>query len=56
MAAVIDASIDEAKLAEPAGSKRGRPRWLTAYLYILPALVIMLAVTYWLPPASAPVS
>ncbi len=47
MAAVIDASIDEAKLAEPAGSQRGRPRWLTAYLYILPALLIMLAVTYW---------
>ncbi len=47
MATVVDVSLDQAKLAEPAGSHRGRPRWLTAYLYILPALLIMSVITYW---------
>jgi len=40
-------AITEAATAAPAGSRRGAPRWLTAYLYILPATMIMAAITYW---------
>jgi len=45
--AVVDVALEEAKLAEPAGSSGGRPRWLTPYLFILPALVLMAVITYW---------
>jgi len=40
-------AITEAATSAPAGSRRGAPRWLTAYLYILPATLIMAAITYW---------
>ena len=40
-------AISEAATTAPAGSRRGAPRWLIAYLYILPATVIMAAITYW---------
>src|SRR6266478_2656642 len=40
-------AITEAATSAPAGSRRGAPRWLTAYLYILPATMIMAAITYW---------
>jgi arabinogalactan oligomer/maltooligosaccharide transport system permease protein len=40
-------AITEAATTAPAGSRRGTPRWLMAYLYILPAAVIMGAITYW---------
>ena len=40
-------AITEAATAAPAGSRRGAPRWLIAYMYILPATLIMAAITYW---------
>jgi ABC-type sugar transport system permease subunit len=40
-------AITEAATSAPAGSRRGAPLWLTAYLYILPATLIMAAITYW---------
>jgi arabinogalactan oligomer/maltooligosaccharide transport system permease protein len=40
-------AITEAATSAPAGSRGGAPRWLTAYLYILPATLIMAAITYW---------
>jgi arabinogalactan oligomer/maltooligosaccharide transport system permease protein len=48
MASVVGASVDQAKLDQPAGSRRaGRPPWLTAYLFILPAFIVMTFITYW---------
>src|SRR5438270_11521130 len=40
-------AITEDATAAPAGSRRGAPRWLTAYLNIMPATLIMAAITYW---------
>src|SRR2546428_6608280 len=40
-------AITEAATSAPAGSRRGAPRWVTAYMYILPATLIMAAITYW---------